>query len=94
MNRCPGPFPQERPICRECFLVALCVLLAVSSQACPFCGSKTGKEIRASLFGPDLPYNLLVLVSPFLIFAAIVYGIYCGGFSKKRFAKREKTQRL
>ena len=54
------------------------LLTSASVVACPFCNSATSKEVRASLFGPDLPYNLLVTIIPFVIFALIVLLIYYG----------------
>ncbi len=49
-------------------------------NACPLCNSDTAARIRASLFGPDLFFNLLITCLPFVICSLIVYFIYHGGF--------------
>lgn len=60
-------------------LLIFSLIISVAAQACPFCNSKTGKNIRAALFGPDLPFNLFITILPFIIFSVIVYLIYHGG---------------
>lgn len=60
-------------------LLFLSLTISVVIQACPFCKSDTAKEIRASLFGPDLTFNLFITILPFLICFLIVYFIYHGG---------------
>jgi hypothetical protein len=52
----------------------------VSSPAwsCPVCDSGTGQAVRAGVFGSDFGFNLAVTTVPFLIFAAIIAGIYYG----------------
>ncbi|ELR72040.1 hypothetical protein C900_01905 [Fulvivirga imtechensis AK7] len=54
------------------------------AYACPFCDSATAEEIRASLFGADLTFNLFVTILPFIIFSLIVYLIYHGGIPAKK----------
>jgi len=72
------------------FLI-LSLIISVAGQACSFCNSKTAKEIRASLFGPDLPFNLFIIILPFIIFSPIVYFIYHGGFPVKKIRKATKN---
>jgi hypothetical protein len=64
------------------FLVAL--LLPFYSFACPLCSSPSAREIRKSLFGPDLLFNLFVTVLPFFICAIITFLIYHGGLPKRK----------
>jgi hypothetical protein len=70
-----------------CLFVIL-ILSSTIGYTCPICNSATAKKVRASLFGSDLPYNLLVTITPFAIFALIVFLIYNGGrlpiFSKTK----------
>jgi hypothetical protein len=63
----------------------LLLLLAsgFAAHACTLCNSKTATAVRASVFGPDLPFNLFITVLPFVICSVIVYFIYRGGFTKK-----------
>lgn len=68
------------------------ILLPAAGYACPFCNSKSAREIRASLFGPDLPFNLLVTVLPFVIFYGIVYVIYHGGIKARKAGNIKKEQ--
>ena len=65
-------------------LLFIFIMISLASRACPFCNSKTAKEIRASLLGTDLSFNLFITILPFIIFSAIVYLIYHGGFPSKR----------
>lgn len=65
-------------------------MLPFAAQACPFCKTDTAKEIRASLFGPDLFPNLVFSVLPFLICSVIVYLIYHGGLPSKKKMKSIK----
>ncbi len=62
------------------YLFLVFSLLSFAVQACPFCDTKTAADIRASLFGPDLLFNLFTTILPFIVFAAIAYLIYYGGF--------------
>jgi len=74
-------------------LLFFLLTLTLATQACPFCNSKTAKEIRASLFGPDLSFNLLITILPFIIFSAVVYLIYHGGLPSKRTIKQFNNQK-
>ncbi len=67
------------------------LIISVAAQACPFCNSKTAKEMRVSLFGPDLPVNLFITILPFIIFSLIVYFIYYGGFPAKKSRNTTKS---
>ena len=59
--------------------ISILITLSFQAKCCPLCNSKTATQIRASLFGPDLYFNLLVSVLPFVICFGIVYLIYTGG---------------
>lgn len=72
-------------------LLSFFLLLTYATQACPFCNSETATEIRASLFGPDLAFNLVVTIFPFIIFSVIVYIIYHGGLTRKKVNSTHKT---
>jgi hypothetical protein len=63
------------------------MLLSLGTKACPFCNSTTAKEIRASLFGRDLYFNLSVTILPFLLFSVIVYLIHQGRLPFRRLNK-------
>lgn len=65
------------------FLI-VAVTISLAGKACPFCNSKTAREIRASLFGADFLFNLSVTLLPFIIFSAIACFIYYGGFPVKQ----------
>jgi hypothetical protein len=62
--------------------VLLLVCSCTLTYACPFCKSPTATQIRASLFGPDLYYNLLATLLPFITFSIIIIAIHRLG--KKR----------
>jgi hypothetical protein len=51
---------------------------ASPAWSCPVCNSGTGQAVRAGIFGSDFVFNLAVTIVPFLIFAAIIAGIYYG----------------
>ncbi len=75
-------------------LIIFSLIISVAGQACPLCNSKTAKEIRASLFGPDLPFNLFITILPFIICFAIIYLIYHGGFPSKKIGSATKNIQL
>lgn len=64
---------------RFCYAFIFLLLTSTAAYACPLCHSSTAKKVRASLFGPDLLYNLVVTVVPFAIFTLIILFIYHGG---------------
>ena len=68
-------------------MVLTVMIVSIPGWSCPFCNSSTGKEIRASLFGPDMGYNLMVSFLPFIIFSVIIYLLYHGGWPVKKPAK-------
>ena len=74
-------------------LLFVSLIISAVVQACPFCTSDTAKEIRALLFGPDLTFNLLITILPFIICFLIVYFIYHGGLptNKKGRFKTDQT---
>lgn len=66
--------------------IVLCLVLTMfnlTAFACPFCNSETAAEIRTSLFGPDLWFNLCASLLPFLFFFIITFLIYNGGWKRK-----------
>jgi hypothetical protein len=68
-------------------LFFLLTLFSLQSVACPFCNSTTARQIRASLFGEDVWFNLAITVLPFVLFAAIAFFIYHGGLPAKKTTK-------
>ncbi len=69
------------------FLI-LSITLSGIAEACPFCNSDSAAEVRTTLFGPDLIFNLSVTILPFIIFSLIGIGIYTGGFKLKLTKKK------
>jgi len=63
-------------------LLFLCASFA--AHACTLCNSKTATAVRAAVFGPDLFFNLFIIILPFAICAVVVYGIYHGGFANTK----------
>jgi hypothetical protein len=51
-------------------LAALFLIPAVVS-ACPACGTSTGEQVRAGIFGADFARNLGVSLLPFVVVGAI-----------------------
>ena len=64
---------------KACYMLIVLLLTSAAGYACPICNSATGRKVRASVLGPDLPYNLVITTIPFAIFALIVILIYHGG---------------
>ncbi|RYG50256.1 MAG: hypothetical protein EOO01_11120 [Chitinophagaceae bacterium] len=62
---------------KSALLIAL-ISLPGFIRACPICNSLTGNAIRASVLGPDLWFNLAVLILPFAIFAIVAAIMYYG----------------
>jgi hypothetical protein len=54
------------------------VFSTTPALACPLCHTKTGRQVRAGIFGPDFGFNLLVTIIPFVIFLGITAFIYFG----------------
>jgi hypothetical protein len=60
------------------FLIVLFFLYSWTTEACPFCSTKTAGEIRTSLFGPDIFFNIGATLLPFVIFFCVAVFIYYG----------------
>lgn len=62
------------------FVTTAGVLLATASAAaaCPLCGSDTGEQVRAGIFGGDFAATLLAVLLPFPVLAAVVIVIHRG----------------
>jgi hypothetical protein len=57
--------------------IPLVILLCQSfAGACTICHTTTGQEVREAIFGPGFLENLLLSLTPFPLFAAIVGFIY------------------
>ena len=68
-------------------LMILFTVLSVDAAACPFCNSANGKQIRASLLGPDLSLNVFIVLLPFVICVIITWLIYRSGIGLRPFKK-------
>jgi hypothetical protein len=69
---------------KNIFSFLFLIVISLPTVACPLCNSNTAKDVRASIFGPDLSFNLFVTIFPFLIFGTIVFFIYRGiNFKRK-----------
>ncbi len=51
---------------------------APMASACPFCGSRTGEQVKAGIFNEDFGYNLSLTLLPFPILLGIVALIHFG----------------
>ncbi len=67
-------------------------LVAAPAFGCPFCKSETAAEIRASIFGANFFFNLVVSLLPFVILYIVTIVIYKTG--KTTDNKNEQNQRL
>ncbi len=74
----------------KAFLAVFFLFIFNVSKACTLCNSGTAEQIRASVFGPDLSYNLFITILPFIILSGIVYLIYQGGISKNKLKNQSK----
>jgi hypothetical protein len=68
-------------------LMVLFTVLSVNAAACPFCNSASGKQIRASLLGPDLSFNALIVLLPFVVCIIITWLIYRNGIGLRPYKK-------
>ncbi len=71
---------KTRFIRRSCLAVpsltmAVAALLLSAADACPFCNTETGKQVRAGIFASDFWTTFLVVASPFpvLLLAIAAY---------------------
>ena len=76
-------------------ITAVVFLLAFSNEtfACTLCHTATGKQVRDGILGPDFGFNLIVTMTPFVIFlgiaALLYYGIPGSGSHSGTYPKRE-----
>lgn len=67
-------------------LSAAFMLAAPGLIACPLCNSETGQNVRATIMDPDFFTNLLLMILPSFIFAAVALAIQYGLPFRKRAA--------
>jgi hypothetical protein len=63
---------------RAAAVVATVAAWAGPAPACPLCGTDTGRQVRAGIFGDDFGRNLLLTVLPFAVLLGIVALIHFG----------------
>lgn len=78
---------------KQLILVVALMLAAPVAMACPLCDSETGQNVCATIMGPDFFTNLLQMILPFFIFAAIAIAIHYGLPFRKRAAASPESQR-
>jgi len=61
---------------KKIILLHMLFLFAGAVTACPMCSSPRAVQVRNYLFGPELFFNVLALLLPFLIFTAVSIYIY------------------
>jgi hypothetical protein len=62
--------------------VACCLLGPGQALACPVCESETGQQIRAGIFDERFGRNVLLVLSPFPVLAALGAALHVG-FSRR-----------
>ena len=68
-------------------ILSLLLLSNTAAAACPVCATELGQQVRSGIFGPDFGSNLLAVLLPFPVLAAIVAGLHYG-YSRERCASR------
>jgi hypothetical protein len=64
--------------------ILLFLFMAAAAWGCPFCHSATGEQVRAGIFNANFTSNLIALLAPFPVFAAVVAWMYFGAFGPKK----------
>ena len=88
----------QQPAARVAVVFAALNITCHAAFACAFCHSATGAEVRAAIFGGDFWRNILELLSPFAVFAAVVLRMQYGrlwrcsrGSTRKRQGMHRET---
>ncbi|HWE00008.1 MAG TPA: hypothetical protein VG345_13250 [Bryobacteraceae bacterium] len=56
--------------------ILLYLFAGAAAYGCPFCHSTTGEQVRAGIFNANFAPNLIALLAPFPVFAAVVAWMY------------------
>jgi hypothetical protein len=57
-------------------VVAVTLSAVTAAIACPVCSTELGQQVRTGIFGPDFWSNLLAVLAPLPVLAAVVFGIH------------------